>query len=146
MPWSSCDITVMLYCIWPWTIIWPWPCLDGLLHCHLPNGPTAHYKLTNVKFTKEIKVTVAGFSLYYQFILRININFTWGQFWPSGNVIASICLCVRPSMCHQDCLRGNSRPVQARITKFEPKVQNTLVKIPIVLRGNWPWPSRSNLT
>ena len=32
------------------------------------------------------------------------------------------------------CPRGNSSPGQARTTKFGPEVQNTLVKIPIVLR------------
>ena len=44
------------------------------------------------------------------------------------------------------CPHHNSPPIQARITKFGPEVQNTLVKIPIVLGGNWPWPSRSNMT
>ena len=34
---------------------------------------------------------------------------------------------------HQVCQRENSSPVQAGITKFGP-----LVKIPIVLRGDWP--------
>ena len=43
------------------------------------------------------------------------------------------------------CLHHNSSPVQARITKFGSHVRNILVKIPIVLGGNWPWPSRSNL-
>ena len=36
--------------------------------------------------------------------------------------------------------------VQARITKFGPEVQHNLVKIPIVIWDNWPWPSRSNYT
>ena len=44
------------------------------------------------------------------------------------------------------CPRHNSPPIQARITKFGPEAQNTLVKIPIVLGDNWPWTSRSNLT
>ena len=44
------------------------------------------------------------------------------------------------------CPHYNSLPIQARITKFGPIMQNSLVKIPIVLGGNWPWPSRSNLT
>ena len=44
------------------------------------------------------------------------------------------------------CPHHNSSPIQDRITKFGPEVQNTLVKIPIVLGGNWPRPSRSNLT
>ena len=44
------------------------------------------------------------------------------------------------------CPHHNSSPIQSRITKFEPEVQNTLVKIPIVLGGNWLRPSRSNLT
>ena len=44
------------------------------------------------------------------------------------------------------CLHHNSPPIQAGITKFVQEVQNTLVKIPIVLEGNWPWPQRSNMT
>ena len=44
------------------------------------------------------------------------------------------------------CPHHNLSPIKARIIKFGPEVQNTLVKIPIVLGGNWPWPSRSNLT
>ena len=52
-------------------------------------------------------------------------------------------VCVYQSLA---CPHDNSSPVQARITKFGPEKQNTLVKIPIVFGGNWPWPSRSNLT
>ena len=55
----------------------------------------------------------------------------------------SVCVCVYQSLA---CPHDNSSPVQARITKFGPEKKNTLVKIPIVLEGNWPWPSRSNLT
>ena len=69
--------------------------------------------------------------------------FTRGQFWPSGIVVACVCLCVRQSWA---CPSDNSSTVQARITKFGREKQNTLVKIPIVFWGNWPWPSRSNWT
>ena len=44
------------------------------------------------------------------------------------------------------CPSDNSSTVHARITKFGPEKQNTLVKIPIVFWGNWPWPPKSNLT
>ena len=54
-----------------------------------------------------------------------------------------LCVCVYQSLA---CPHDNSSPVQARITKFGPEKQDTLVKIPFVLGGNWPWPSRSNLT
>ena len=54
-----------------------------------------------------------------------------------------VCVCVYQSLA---CPDDNSSPVQARITKFGPEKQNTLVKFPIVLGGKWPWPSRSNLT
>ena len=54
-----------------------------------------------------------------------------------------VCRCVRQSWA---CPSDNSSTVHARITKFVPEKQNTLVKIPIVFWGNWPWPSRSNLT
>ena len=62
---------------------------------------------------------------------------------------ASVCVrvCVCQSVCQSlVCPRDNLGSVQARIAKFGPKMQETLVKVPIVLGGNWPWPSRSNLT
>ena len=55
-----------------------------------------------------------------------NYIFTRGQFWPSGIVIACVCgsVCVYQS---PDCPHDNSSPIQARITKFGPEMQNTLV-------------------
>ena len=45
-----------------------------------------------------------------------------------------VCLSVCPSVCQSlACPRDNSGPVQARIAKFGPKMQKTLVKVPIVL-------------
>ena len=58
-------------------------------------------------------------------------------------------LCVCVSVCvYQSgaCPHDNSPLVQARIIKFWTKVQNTLVKVPIVLGDDHSWPSRSNLT
>ena len=43
------------------------------------------------------------------------------------------------------CSRDNSSPVQVRTTKFGPEVQNTLVKIPIVLEVDWAWHVKFNL-
>ena len=62
-----------------------------------------------------------------------------------------LCVCVRMCVCESVCQslacpHDNLGPVQARIAKFGPKMQKTLVKVPIVLGGNWPWPSMSNLT
>ena len=60
--------------------------------------------------------------------------FTRGQFWPSGIVVAcvcvSVCSCVYQSFA---CPHDNLSSRQARITKFSVRVQNTLVKVPIVL-------------
>ena len=75
------------------------------------------------------------------------IIFTQGQFWPSGIVVACVCVCVSvclsvclsvcPSVCQSlACPRDNSGPVQARIAKFGPKMQKTLVKVPLVLGGD----------
>ena len=75
------------------------------------------------------------------------IGFTRGQFWPSGIVIAcvcgSVCVCVYQSRA---CPHDNSSPIQARITKFGPEMQNTLVWVPIVFGDDRLWSSRSNLT
>ena len=62
---------------------------------------------------------------------------------------ASVCVCVSVclSVCQLlACPRDDWGPVQARITKFGPKMPNTLVKVPIVMWTDRPWPSRSNLT
>ena len=74
---------------------------------------------------------------------------TRGQFWPSGIVIACMCLFVHVSVCAYQslaCPRYNLRLVQARITKFGPKMQNNFVKITIVFEGNQPWSLRLYLT
>ena len=98
--------------------------------------------------TVKIPIDLGRDNLQIQFKFQSQkLFFTRGQFWPSGIVVASVCLsvclCVRQSLA---CPRDNLSPVQARITKFGPEEQNTLVKIPIVLGVNWPWTSRSNLT
>ena len=90
-----------------------------------------------------------------RFILQIvqgmQFIITRGQFWPSGIVVACVCLSVCVSVCvcvrqPRACPRHKSSRVQARTTKFGQKVQNNLFKVPIVLGGNWPWPSRSDFT
>ena len=59
----------------------------------------------------------------------------------------SVCLSVCLSVCQSlACLCVYSGPIQARIAKCGPKIQKTLVKVPIVLWTDWPWSSRSNLT
>lgn len=40
--------------------------LGSLLLCHLPEGPTFFFKLSNVKLTKHIKVNLVS-KLYYSF-------------------------------------------------------------------------------
>ena len=54
-----------------------------------------------------------------------------------------VCVCVYQSRA---CPLDNSSPSQARITKFGPEMQNTLVWVPIVFGDDRPWSSRSNLT
>ena len=73
--------------------------------------------------------------------------FNRGQFWPSGIVVACVCVSVCPCVCQsRACPPDNAPLVQARITKFGTKVQKTLVKLSIVFGDDRPWPSRSNLT
>ena len=60
-------------------------------------------------------------------------------------VCVSVCVCVFVYQSRA-CPPDNSWPIQARITKFEPDMQNTLVEVPIVFGDDRPWSSRSNLT
>lgn len=47
---------------------------NGLLVIHLPNGPTAHFKLSNVKITKEIKRSHEEFSKYRPEVILTNFS------------------------------------------------------------------------
>ena len=47
-------------------------------------------------------------------------------------------------MCDMEEYKSNF--LQSISHTFGPDMQNTLAKIPIVLGGDWPWPSRSNST
>ena len=59
------------------------------------------------------------------------------------SVCVCVCVCVRQPRA---CPCHKSSRLQARAIKFGQKVQKNLVKVPNVLGGDWPWPSRSNLT
>ena len=61
----------------------------------------------------------------------------------SSPASVGLCVCVYQSRA---CLDDNSSPIQARIAKFGPEMQNTLVWVPIVLGDDRPRSSRSNLT
>ena len=80
---------------------------------------------------------------YMIFVGQTRVIFTLGQLWPSGIVIACICVCVYVCVFVR---QSSVCPAQATITKIGPKVLNTLVKTPIVFGVHWPWPSRSNQT
>ena len=68
------------------------------------------------------------------------------DFYPRPLLASGYCRCLFPSVLHQVCSHDNSSLIQARLTKFGPKMQNILFQVPIVLGGNRLWPSRSNLT
>ena len=76
--------------------------------------------------------------------------FTRGQFWPSGIVVACVCLCV----CLSVCVSVNPELVRAinhHAFKLEPpnlakRCKTTWLRSILFLGGDWPWPSRSNLT
>ena len=53
--------------------------------------------------------------------------FTRGQFWPSGIVVACVCLCVRVCVYQSlACPRDDLGPIESRITKFGSKMQKHL--------------------
>ena len=64
-----------------------------------------------------------------------------------ASVPVCVCLSVSVYVCQpRACLHHNPLCIQAWTTKFGQNMENNLVKVPIVLEGDWPWPSRSNLT
>ena len=68
--------------------------------------------------------------------------FTRGQYWPSGIVIAWVCVCVSTFF-----VRAITHlTFQLESSNLDQKIQQILLKVPIVFSVDWPWPSRSNLT
>ena len=74
--------------------------------------------------------------------------FTGGQFWPSGIVIAcvfvSMCVSVHVCVNHEIFRALTHYKLKLWLAKFGPEVQNTLIKIHIVLWCDWHRSSRSN--
>ena len=69
-----------------------------------------------------------------------DINFTRGQFWRSGIVVACACACACVCVCPyvwmsqpRACPRENFSPVQARINIFGPEVQNNCLRKSLTL-------------
>ena len=82
------------------------------------------------------------------------IIFTRGQFWPSGIVVACVCVCVCVFVCLSVRLCVNHLLVRA-ITRdlfklgspnFDQRCKRPWLRSLLFWGGNWPWPSRSNLT
>ena len=77
---------------------------------------------------------------------------TWSDpFYPRPVLAFGYCRCLRVCVCVSvrqswACPCDNSSTVQARITKFGSEMLKTLIKIPIVLWGDWRWSSGSNWT
>ena len=66
--------------------------------------------------------------------------------WPSGIVVACVCVCFCLCACQPWAYaQNNSSPVQVRTNKLGQKMQNTLSKIPINVKVDWPRPSQTHL-
>ena len=74
-------------------------------------------------------------------LVKIRIVFGGDWPWPSRSNLTSKSKFTPFWACPWD----NSSPVCARTTKFGPEVQNTLVKISIVLGVHWAWHIKFNL-
>ena len=73
-----------------------------------------------------------------------------GQFWPSGIVATcvylSVRLCIRPSVHHLfACPAITCVPFKLGSPNFDQRLNTPLVKICIVLGGDWPWLSGPNV-
>ena len=140
---------LMQTCWWPlsdhWSVQPTSPHLSGFVFYGCLESLTelsALWEMIKKELSAQIVILVT-------FPLHCNINLINSHFYypkpvlDTGIVVASVCL----SLCLCLCVSiTNSSPVQTRITRFGLEVQNTLVKILIVLEVDWCWSLWSNLT
>ena len=105
-------------------------CLSVCQSLACPRDNSGPVQARTTKFGQKMQKT----------LVKVPIVLWTDRPWPSRSNLTWKCKFTQ----FWACPHHNSPPIQARITKFWPEVQNTLVKIAIVLRINWPWPSRSN--
>ena len=72
--------------------------------------------------------------------------FTQGQFWPSGIVVACVCLCVCVSVNHELVRAIIHQPFKLGSPNLVQRSKTPWLRSLLFFWGNWPWPSRSNLT
>ena len=91
-------------------------------------APTHHLNLycfiINNNTSNMYECSICGNCLHANFkSISESYIFTWGQFWPSGIVVAclslSVCVCVCVSTLSLSM--QNLLPIQARITNFRPE-------------------------
>ena len=107
-------------------------CLSVCQSLACPRNNSGPVQARTTKFVQNMQKT----------LVKVPIVLWADRPWPSRSNLTWKCKFTQ----FWACPHHNTPPIQARFTKFGPEVQNTLVKIPIVLGGNWPWPSRSNMT
>lgn len=74
---SPCEINLFIICV---------SVVDALLVIGLPDGPTAHFKLSNLVLRKDIKVLLLIYSPYY-----LHLNYQSGHLL-CVKVVLSCCL------------------------------------------------------
>ena len=76
------------------------------------------------------------------------MHFTRGQYWPSGIVVACVCLCVcvRPCVNHEFVRAITPHPFKPGTPNLDHRCKRPWLRSLFVFLGDWPWPSRSNLT
>ena len=80
------------------------------------------------------EISISEFLFLY--LDKLCYFFNQGQFWHAGIVVACVCVYVFPCLCQPRAyMRENSSLIPIRIPKFGRKMQNTLVKTPVV--GGW---------
>ena len=113
-------------------------CFMGPINCHAGTFTTGHVR-EEITFSILVNCTHRN-KIHSKCFIKIDfISLTKiHNFFPRPVLAYGYCRCLCLSVCVSvrqslACPRDNSGPVQARITKFGPKIQNSLIKVPIFL-------------
>ena len=115
----------------------------------------SNFAITNVRFSRYREIWREVRNEHYIYWRKLSwqislVVITRSQFWPSGIVVACVCVCMCVCVCvsvnHELVRAIIHQPFKLGLPNLVQRSKTPWLRSLLFFGGNWPWPSRSNLT